>query len=144
MPMKTINDLASAIREYAARAYVKAAKQQGLKGFTIRAGDVHREMGFKENRVPAVCSALKSHKFLMENGLRLLAQSGPPSGMSTTVRLTYEFIEVSGDEPQKSRPDSFLALRGILRDVFQDLGGGENFIKKEREAWGVKTDVEDR
>ena len=142
--MKTINDLASAIREHAARTYVKAAKQRGLKEFTIRAGDVHREMGFKENRVPAVCSALKSQKFLIENGLRLLEQSGPPSGMSTTVRMTYEFTEVSGDESQRSRPDSFLALRGILREVFQELGGGENFIRKEREAWGDKTDVEDR
>lgn len=142
--MKTINDLASAIREHAARTYVKAAKQRGLKGFTIRAGDVHREMGFKENRVPAVCSALKSQKFLVENGLRLLEQSGPPSGMSTTVRMTYEFTEVSGGESQRSRPDSFLALRGILREVFQELGGGENFIRKEREAWGDKTDVEDR
>jgi hypothetical protein len=142
--MKTINDLASAIREHAARTYVKAAKQQGLKKFTIQAGDVHREMGFKENRVPAVCSALKSQKFLIENRLRLLEQSGPPSGMSTTVRLTYEFTEGSGDHSQRSKPDSFLALRGILREVFQELGGGENFIRKEREAWGDKTDVEDK
>lgn len=130
--MRTIDELAPAIRDHAARTYVRAAKQQGLKGFTIRAGDVHREMGFKENRVPAVCSALKSKKFLVENGLRLVDRSGPPSGLSPTVTYTYEFVDLSSSSPEEH---PFLALRGIAKDVFASLGGGENFIRAEREAW---------
>lgn len=130
--MKTVDELAPAIRDHATRAYVRAARERGLKGFTIRVGDVHREMGFRENRVPAVCSALKSKKFLAENGLRLVDRSGPPSGLSPTVTYTYEFVDQASLTPEQH---PFMALRGIARDVFASLGGGEHFIRAEREAW---------
>jgi hypothetical protein len=130
--VKTTDELAPAIREHAARTYVRSAKQRGLKRFTIRAGDVHRDMRFKENRVPAVCSALKSKKFLAENGLQLVERSGPPSGLSPTVTYTYEFVDLSSLSPEQH---PFFALRGIAKDVFAALGGGEHFIRAEREAW---------
>jgi hypothetical protein len=40
-----------------------------------------------------------------------------------------------------AEPDGFLALRGILRDVFAQLSGGEAFIRAERESQksGVET-----
>ncbi len=89
-----------------------------------------------QNRVPQVCSVLQSAKFLRENGLRIAEKSGPPSGFSTSVTVKYEFI----DQPAKMGDDEFLALRGIARDVFAALGGGEQFIRSEREAWSAKDD----
>jgi hypothetical protein len=130
-------EIASAIREYASRTYVRRAKQEHLSRFTIRSGEVHSGMGFRKNRVPAVCSALRGKKFLEENGLRVVAENGPPSGMSTTVEITYEFVQTpgkkggAGDAPS----DPWLAVRGLLQDVFRDLGGGEDFIRRERQAW---------
>ena len=129
--MPTKKDLASAVREYASRSYVQRARQRRLNRFTIRAGDVHKEMGFRENRIPAVCSALKTREFLERNDLRLVARSGPPSGVSSTVTYTYEF---NGPAPSQTK-DPFDELRGILKDVFASLGGGEKFIQAERAAW---------
>ncbi len=129
--MKTVEDLAFAIREYVTRSYITPARQRGLKRFSVRVGDVHREMGFTDNRVPAVCSALKKRSFLGENQLRIVERSGPPSGQSTTVTYTYEFVE-SGDVAAEKDP--FQDLRGSLKEVFAALGGGEKFIKAERAA----------
>ena len=40
------------------------------------------------------------------------------------------------------RPDQspFLHLRGIGKEVFQSLGGGEAFIRGERAAWTSRED----
>lgn len=129
------------VRAYVEERYVRPARERGEHRFSIVVGDVHKALRLF-NRVPLVCSALRRDLFLEHNRLRIVEQSGPPSGMSTTVRITYEFTEASGDESQRTRPDSFLALRGILRDVFRELGGGENFIRREREAWGDKSVLE--
>jgi hypothetical protein len=130
MPKK---DLASAIREHVSRSYVRRARQQGMNRFTIRAGDVHKEMGFRDNRIPTVCSALKTRKFLEQNHLQLVDQSGPGSGQSPTVTYTYEFKAPAKEEI--AQKDPFDELRGILKDVFASLGGGEKFIQSERAAW---------
>ena len=96
---------------------------------SVNVGAVHKALGFT-NRVPLVCAALKSKRFLEENGLRIVSQTGPPSGQSTTVTFTYE---VSADGTKRSSPSSaFPSLRGIARDLFKKLGGGEAFIRNER------------
>ena len=64
-------------------------------------------------------------------GCRSLLRSGPPSGVSSTVTYTYEF---NGPAPSQTK-DPFDELRGILKDVFASLGGGEKFIQAERAAW---------
>jgi hypothetical protein len=94
-------------------------------------GDVHRALGFR-NRVPLVCMALKAQKFLNENQLILKNVEGPPSGLSTTLRLTYEIVESAA----ASKPENPLwNLRGAAREIFRSLGGGEAFIRKERESF---------
>ena len=127
--MKTTSLLSGSdlIRQHGADAYVSPARRQGAKTFSINAGEVHRELGL-ENLVPSVCNALKSNKFLSENRLRLVGRSGPRSGMSTTVTYTYEFI----DPVPAPAGDAWLRLRGALKDVFAELGGGENYLRKER------------
>src|SRR5579871_4536127 len=62
------------------------------KQFSINVGDVVRELKM-HGRLPAVCSALRTRRFLESNNLRPPTISGPPSGQSTTVTYTYEFAE---------------------------------------------------
>jgi hypothetical protein len=92
------------------------------------------------NRTALVCQALKSHKFLEENHLALEKWDGPPSGMSTTVTFTYR---LAGQQPAAGQPPGespLLRLWGIGKEVFQSLGGGESFIRSEREQWGPGED----
>jgi hypothetical protein len=118
---------ADRVREYAKERYVLPARQQKQKRFSIRVGDVVREL--KMNRaVPAVCSALKTGEFRQRNDLRLVETSGPKSGQSTTVVYTYEFVGTKQPQPD----DSWSRLRGALKDVFAELGGGEAYLRAER------------
>jgi hypothetical protein len=82
--------------------------------------------------VNQVCSALKTRKFLQDNNLRLVDSSGPPSGQSTTVTYTYEFVGEEKDDKGVDRQDAWNRLRGALKDVFAELGGGENYLRNER------------
>ena len=74
---------ADRIREFALAHYVETARASGSTGLTISAGELSRDMGLP-NRMPNVCSALGSRKFLDMAGLRILERSGPPQGGSTT------------------------------------------------------------
>lgn len=131
--MAVKEDLSSAVRAYAVRNYVQQARRDGKVNFTITAGEVHRALGF-HNRVPVVCNALRSDKFLRENGLRLVETHGPPSGLSTTATFTYEFAEIPSATAQRNL-DLFLSLRGIARDVYAQSGGGEAYLRAERASW---------
>lgn len=136
---------ADQIRDYARATYVVPARGRGERRFTIRAGDVVREMELVGGRTPAVCSALKTREFLDENSLRLVSRSGPESGQSTTVIYTYEFIDsgnLAGTKPSRgseatpqSRQAAWAMLRGALKDVFADYGGGEAYLRAERASF---------
>jgi hypothetical protein len=117
------------VRQHALDAYLRPARHRGADKFAINVGQVHRALALK-NRVPLVCQALKSEKFLNANALRLVSETGPPSGQSTTVTYTYSFIE--GDKSAASR-DPWPDLRGALKNVFAELGGGENYLRRERD-----------
>jgi hypothetical protein len=119
------------VRQFAAREYVAPARRRGEQTLKINAGEVHRATAM-HNRVPLVCQALESNKFLEENGLRLLSKSGPPSGRSTTVTYTYEFIE--GEKPSRDQvEDAWQKMRGAFKDVFAAYGGADEFLRRERE-----------
>jgi hypothetical protein len=134
---------ADKIRSHAKKKYVVPAHAQSTKRFSIRTGDVVREMKLVSGRAPAVCSALKTREFLRDNGLRLISRTGPDSGQSTTVTYTYEFADVehssglnasarSAASTPESRQAAWERLRGALKDVFAELGGGENYLRNER------------
>ena len=116
------------VRQHASEEYLAAAHRRGDKTVSINVGTVHRALALN-NRVPLVCAALGSKKFLTENHLRLISKTGPPSGQSTTVTFTYELED---SEKPAGGIDAFLALRGIGIEVFASLGGGEAFIRRER------------
>jgi len=122
---------ADRIRAHATEAYVSQARQRKLKLFSIRVGDVVRELRMN-GRIPAVCSALKTREFLERNGLNLVETTGPKSGQSTTVTYTYEFVD---KEPSAASADPWKRLRGALKDIFAELGGGENYLRNERHAF---------
>jgi hypothetical protein len=132
--MNTVNEQtrkigADDIREYSTKAFVVPARQRGQKRFSIRVGDVVRELRLYRS-IPAVCSALKTKEFQRANRLRLVDATGPKSGLSTTVVFTYEFVDSEG--PGEPSVDAWSRLRGALKEVFAELGGGEAYLQAER------------
>lgn len=121
--------LSDTIRAHGREKYVLPARDKRMPRFSIRAGDVVKEMGIGYGRAPAVCSALKTHQFLLENELRLVQATGPKSGQTSTVTYTYEFANSGVSLPSE---DAWLRLRGALKDVFADMGGGEAYLRAER------------
>jgi hypothetical protein len=121
---------ADLIREYATEKYLLPARDRGAKSFSIRVGDVVRDLAMN-GRTPAVCSALRSRRFWQHNNLRLVETTGPKSGQSTTVTYTYEFVVTKSADSQP-REDPWTQLRGALKDVFAELGGGEAYLHDER------------
>jgi hypothetical protein len=120
------------VRQFVVERYVRPARRRGERSFTVVVGDVHRALGFR-NRVPLVCAALKSNKFLRENHVLLTQIEGPPSGLSTTVTLTYE---LGGGEGAGVKPrNPIWELLGKGKETFQRLGGGEAFIQRERQQF---------
>ena len=136
---------ADQIRIYAQEEYVGPARRQREKRFSIRTGDVVRDMKLVGGRAPAVCSALKTRQFLEENALRLVSKTGPESGQSTTVTYTYEFLmEEASPGPRassgsrgtpQSRQEAWEKLHGALKDVFAAYGGGEAYLRAERASF---------
>jgi hypothetical protein len=122
--------LADRIRLHGVKRYVIPAKRKGLVRFSIRTGEVVRELGVGTSRAPAVCSALKTNQFLRDNNLRLVDAQGPKSGQSTRVIYTYQFIDSCKPESKKS--DIWEQLRGAYKDIFDELGGGEAYLRSER------------
>lgn len=134
MTTSTLSD-SDRVREHAVKVYLAEARRRSLTTFEVNVGAVHKALAF-HNRVPLVCAALKSAKFLKQNHLRIVAQSGPPSGQSTTVTFTYEILK--GSESESASADPLLAIRGIARELFQALGGGEAFIRNERRQFSER------
>jgi hypothetical protein len=126
--------LSDSIRAHGREKYVLPAHERRASRFSIRAGDVVNELGIGASRAAAVCSALKTHQFLRDNELRLIEATGPKSGLSTTVIYTYEFANSSASAFAASAQseDAWSRLRGALKDVFAELGGGEAYLRAER------------
>ena len=127
---------ADRIRMHTKERYVIPARARKEDRFSIRVGDVVRDLKLSGHALAGcspVCSALKTREFLQGNSLRLVDMSGPPSGQSTTVTYTYEFIGTQKDADKGAdRQDAWNRLRGALKDVFAELGGGENYLRNER------------
>jgi hypothetical protein len=140
------------VRKYAKEKYIVPAIAKGERRIRVRAGDVHKDLSLK-NRVPAVCQALESKIFLNENNLVLESKEGPPSGLSTSVVFTYRVADEDSPAqstavraPSAPRPRNLLRLlelRGIGKEVFASLGGGENFIRSERKAFADAIEKQD-
>ena len=119
---------ADIIREFARREFIEPARRRGDSQVQISAYDVHKLLNLR-NRVPNVCQALGGRKFLKENGLELEHFAGP-SGLGSTVRFSYRIRELKASAAAAGSP--LASVRGIAKQVFHALGGGEAFIRAER------------
>ena len=120
--------VSEAVRQHAVSGYLSPARRRRQTTFSVNVGAVHSALKL-DNRVPQVCNALGSKKFLTENHLRLVSKTGPPSGQSTTVTYTYELVET---EPSPDQGNAWERLRGALKDVYAEFGGGEAYLRAER------------
>ena len=137
MKTGTSNSPSELARQHTVNTYLSPARRRRDKTVSVNVGAVHKALRLR-NRVPLVCTALESRKFLRENHLRLISKTGPPSGQSTTVTYTYELLDA---QSPKVGQDAWERLRGALKDVYAELGGGEACLRAEREAF---RDLSDR
>ncbi len=127
-------------KKHVISTYVEPARQKGEKTIQVRVGNVQKELGWT-NRTPSVFSTLSSKEFQQEAGLELIEKiGGPPSGgPSTTWRFLYQVLGKSGhDAPAGKMVPKRNGLRdlyGLCAETFKALGGGEEFLRRERE-WG--------
>ena len=77
---------ADEVRAYCARTYVEPARASGRREISIRAGEVHEAMDFR-NRLPLVYSALGAQLFEQQCRVRRLGIDGPLNGASTVFRF---------------------------------------------------------
>jgi hypothetical protein len=125
-------------------AYVKPARENGEKTVQVRVGTVQKELGWT-NRTPSVFSTLSSKEFQQEAGVELIERrGGPPSGgPSTTWQFVFRVLEgADKDAASASAYPSGAGLKslyGLCAGTFKALGGGEEFLRREREpgldAW---------
>jgi len=79
--------LADQIRKYVIDQIIIPARIEGKRHVIVRSGDVHKAMKLN-SRMPAVCSAIGSNKFLQESGTKLISRKGPNQG--ATVEWVFE------------------------------------------------------
>ncbi|UCH20325.1 MAG: hypothetical protein JSU83_17475 [Deltaproteobacteria bacterium] len=71
------------VRDHVKRNYIDPAKKDGKKTLSIRAGDIHKELGLSR-RIPVVCSALRSRKLSKNCDIELTYIGGPNNSANTT------------------------------------------------------------
>ena len=126
---------ADEIRSFVRREYLEPARRKGLKHVRVVAGDVHRSLKLK-NRVPNVCNALTSKSFLRDNNVVIEEESGPPSGMGTRMTYTYRLLAREPEQQgENTELPAFNKLRGLLKEALHSLGGGEAFLRRERDGF---------
>lgn len=94
--------LAHQIRDFIEQRCLTPAREQGRASVTVKAADVHRQMGL-QNRLPAVCSAMRSGGLLDRGGVTVEKWEGPSQGSAVvTYSLVHAPSSGSGDARQSS------------------------------------------
>lgn len=91
-----------------------------------------------ETSIPTGIRFTPEDKRIMQ-ALRRKLGVKPSEIVRLAIRKLAEIERVGEPEPPPLLPqdDAFLNARGMLRDVFQSLGGGEQFIRAERAAFAA-------
>ena len=89
-PSKEHGEYADRVRDFVIDTYIEPARAAGQKDVRVRAGDVDKALGYRYRRLPLICTALRSQKFMTAARVRLSAEEGPPSGASTTTTFLYQ------------------------------------------------------
>lgn len=131
-------------KKHVIATYVQPARSRGEKIVQIRVGNVLKDLGWT-NRTPSVFSTLSSRTFQREAGLELIEKRGGPAsgGPSTTVQFVFRVLDAgeAGQSPHAAgnpvpNGAGLEGLYGILKDAYAELGGGEAYLKAERN-WGA-------
>lgn len=136
---------ASSIRNYIRTRYFETARRRRETLVTLRAGDIHRELGLR-GRVANVCQVMESKILEKESGVKVSSRQGPPSGRGTTLTVTYAVEPEPSSSQSSAQSDSgkvpaqgthpgialFYALRGLGKDVYAAEGGSEAWLERER------------
>lgn len=77
---------ADRVREYCKAQLIDPARARGQTTVSIRAGDVHSALGFK-NRMPLVCSALGTIAFEEVAKVERVGIDGPTNGANAVFRF---------------------------------------------------------
>ena len=80
-------NFADQVREYCKGLYIDQARAKGENSVTIRSGDVHRALGYK-NRYPLVCSALGANAFEELARVKRVSIDGPLNGANTVFTFS--------------------------------------------------------
>ena len=133
---------ADRIRTHVLERYVEPARSRGDETVSVIAKEVLRDLELRGDCAPSVCSALRALKFRKDNDLELIREDGPPSKQSTTTSFTYRILRRS-TKPDDRRPRNAVRdLLGAGKETFAALGGGENWLRREREEfYGVTGDA---
>ena len=67
------------VRNYCLENIIRPARTRGENQLTIRAGDIHTAMGYR-NRMPLVCAALGAKKFEEIAEVERISLTGPTNG----------------------------------------------------------------
>lgn len=127
--------LSDTTKRHVITKYVNPARSRGERRLEVKVGNVVKDLGLA-NRTPSVFSTLSSRTFQREAGLELIEKRGGPAsgGPSTTVQFVYRVLaEKEPSEKRADRGEDLMSLYGIGGDVFRQLGGGEEYLKRERE-----------
>src|ERR1700677_4725724 len=141
-------NLSETVLQFVRANYVHPARMQGQTTVEVKAGDIHSGLRWSR-RVPLVCSALSSRKFQNAAGVRLIeTKDAPPSGLSTRTIYRYEILDretpswLRDDSPPQKR--GLLAAYGVAAHLYRQVGGGDAFLKAEREKFGsIVPEIED-
>ena len=80
---------ADRVREYCKDKYIDPARARGATTVSIKAGDVHTALGFK-NRLPLVCSALGANVFEQFAQVERIAVDGRTNGANAVFTFRLE------------------------------------------------------
>lgn len=130
---------ADRIRAHVVERYVDPARSRGDETVTVVARDVLGALGLRGDYAPGVCSALRAAKFHKENALVLIREDGPPSKQSTTTRFTYRLLAGSAKGDDRPARNAVWDLLGSGKATFAALGGGDDWLRREREAFHDST-----
>jgi hypothetical protein len=80
---------ADQIRQFVYKQRIVPARSAGLKEVTVRAGDIHKEMGLF-SKMPSVCSVLDGRKLCDLASLAITHRRGPPNGANVFITFNLE------------------------------------------------------
>ena len=134
---------AQRVRSHIRTHYVEPARRRGLSTVVVIAGNLYREIGFSKNNYPNICQVMESNKLLKEVGASILHKKAPPKGKGPSLEITYSLSPkvsppaVGSPAPASSpsTPEAFRSAQGLLKQAFQKLGGGEAFLRRERQSF---------